>query len=382
VGRRRYAELERRPEPERPPVPDAVPEPEGLDPEVADPLLALQRGAGNAATTRLLARQPVVTAPDLRLDPSAIIAQRMTEADILRRTIVPPLLDRLAKPPAAGPTESLAEVTRMARDELATYLRSRPAFPGLPPFMPVQSSVDEIQQAILEVSRGKKLIVPGHRPDGDTAGLQEEARALAALADLKLPDLAIEASAGGLKFRFDGELAASGKVAGAKVDVKGSPEGVEAKAEGGGGKAAVAVGRDGVKIDLGVTAGPVELKGDVSAKAGEATKWSAGLEIKIGGGAGPVPDPAKLADMIRAVDHHLVESARYVGSVVDDPSRISKAEIERTIKPAKESIEKVAGYIKSNQAPPPSRPPGATIGASVSGGDGGVTATVTLTIRF
>src|SRR4051812_8982376 len=213
----------------------------------------------------------------------------MTEADILRRKIVPPLLDRLAKPPAAGPAESLAELTRMARDELDAYLKSQPTFPGLAPFMPVQSTVAEIEQAVMEVGHVRKLVIPGHRPGGDTAGLQQEAKALAALADIKLPDLAIEGTAAGFKFRFDGELEASGKVGGAGVDVKAGGDGVEGTVSGGGAKGGVAVSGDGIKIDLGLVAGPVELKGDLTAKAGQATKWSAGLEIKIGGGAGPVP---------------------------------------------------------------------------------------------
>lgn len=106
------------------------------------------------------------------------------------------------------------------------------------------------------------------------------------------------------------------------------------------------------------------------------------LEVKIAGGADPVPDPAALAGMIETAGKDVAAAARDVGDVMSGGADIDKEGVEEKLKPAKVSIEKVAGYMKKHQARP-QLGPRATVGLKASGADGGgVSAMLTLTITF
>ena len=94
-----------------------------------------------------------------------------------------------------------------------------------------------------------------------------------------------------------------------------------------------------------------------------------------------MPDPATLTTMIHAAEHDLREAAQYVGAAVGGSAEIDKTAIEQKLKPAKESIEKVAGYIDKHKAKPASGPR-ASIGATVKGEAGGVSGMITLTITL
>jgi hypothetical protein len=290
---------------------------------------------------------------------------------------VPQILDRLTEGSQVGTTESLAEITLLARDGLEAYLREN-VLQGEGPTQ-VASPVADIQQVVTIVARQRNLIIPGHRSSNDKTGLDSEAKALAGLSGLKLPSLAIEGSAAGLKIRFDGELAASRKIGGTDVSIKG---GLGGKVEGKVGPvtAGGSFTKDSAKLDLKLTAGPVELKGNIKAKAGEPTTWSAALEVKIGAGDA-VPDPAALTDMIRTAGNDITEAAKQLGSAVAGSADVDKKAIEEKLKPAKESIEQVAGYISKHAGP--ASGPRATVGVTAKGAEGGaVSATVTLTIAF
>ena len=351
-------------------------------------LIALQRGAGNAATGRLLRRSAVPAGlardassptklPDILNLPQDPVAR---EDGLLHAIIVPQLLDRLlVAPDRIGTRESLAEVALLAREELERHL-TKTAPPGTPGPVRAASPVEAIQSAVIAVARRQHVIVPGHRAADDAAGLQSEAKALADLAGLKLPDLAIEASAGGFKFRFDGQLSASGKVGGTGVSAKAGPDSAEGTI--GPVTATASGGKDGAKVDVKLAAGPVELRGNIEAKAGQPTTWSGALEIKFGGGAAPMPDAAAMAKTIESAGHDLVEAATYVGDAVAGSAKVDKTAIEQKLKPAKESIEKIAGYIEQNKGKPPSGP-GATLGVTAKGSETGVvSAQLTLTISF
>lgn len=378
-------------------------------------LLGLQQSAGNAATGRLLrkraalqglARDPegsvaspggpptpvdlsmrrpgAPASPDAPLDIAAMTKryfdQLRRESAVLQGSIVPQILDRLAAPPQIGTKESLAEITLLARDGLAAYLRDN-VLEGEGP-MQVASPIADIQQVVMTVARQRNLIIPGHRSSNDRAGLESEAQALAGLSGLKLPSLAIEGSAAGFTFRFDGELAASRRIGGADASIKGGVGGVEGAVKRG--DASVTAGgsfaKDSAKVDLKLTAGPVELKGNITAKAGAPTTWSAALEIKIGPGD-PVPDPSALTDMIQTAGNNITEAAKHLGSAVAGSADLDKKAVEEQLKPAKESIEKVAGYISKHAGA--ASGPRATIGVTAKGSEGGgVSAMVTLTITF
>jgi len=402
VARRRlHAELERRPEDFDQPAPATVENilPEQAAPSIESPherLIALQRGAGNAATGQLmrrnpgrasLAREPAGSAPSaafspikppdiFNLPPDPLVQ----ESNFLHGFIVPNLLDRLlVAPDRIGTRESLAEVALLAREELERHL-TKTAPPGTVGPVRAVSSVGAIQSAVIAVARRQNVIVPGHRPADDKGGLESEAKALGNLAGVKFPDLAIEASAGGFKFRFDGQLSASGKVGGTEVQGKVGPDGAEAKV--GPVTSGGSIGKDSAKVELKVVSGPVELKGDIEAKAGKPTTWSAGLEFKFAGGAAPVPDAAAMASTIQSVGHDLVEAATYMGDAVAGAAKVDKTAIEQKLKPAKESIEKIAGYIENSKTKPAGGP-GATLGVTAKGSEtGAVSAQLTLTITF
>jgi hypothetical protein len=223
------------------------------------------------------------------------------------------------------------------------------------------SPVAEIQSAVIAVARERNVIVPGHRAADEAGGLESEAKALADLAGVRLPDFGIEATAAGFTFRFDGELAASRKVG--PMTAGGS------------------VGKDSAKLDLKIAAGPVEFKGNIAAKAGQPTTWSATLEVKIAGGADPVPDAAALAEMIEAAGHDVAQAAEYLGSAAAGSADVDKTALEQKLAPAKESIEKVAGYIEQHKGKPASGSR-ATIGATAKGEAGGPSGMITLTITF
>ncbi len=354
-------------------------------------LEALQRHAGNAATARALRARvgrptlardaaggtPWVVNPLATAAPAPKVQDLMArEIRLLETAVVPPLLARLAEPLRTATSASLAEIAYLARQELERQLNaSNPQ--GQPP-LTVMNTVEGIQRAVMTAARQQNIMVPGHRAPGDAAGMAEEAKALAGLSGFKLPDLAIEGSAAGFKFRFDGELSATGKVAGVETELKAGPDGVEGKA----GPVTAAVGKDGSgKFGLKLESGPVTLKGDIMAKAGTRTTWSAELEVKLGGGAAPVPDPAALAKMIETAGHDVAAAAEYVGAVATRRADIDKAEVERRLLPAKESIGKVAGTM-AKQGPRPPTGPGATLGATVKSEGGGVSAAVTLTITW
>ncbi len=426
MGRRRlYVPLQRpSEEPERDAPTVVADSPERSDEQASDGpharLMALQRGAGNAATSRLLrmradslqlaregegpATPPAASSPAPPVDVAAMtrrfFEQLREESGLLHAIIVPRILDRCAAPPRVGTSESLAEITLLARDELERFLLdSAPV--GAAPARPV-SQVEDIQSVVVAVAKQRGIIVPGHRGPQDKGGLESEAKALANLAGLKLPDLAIEVSAGAFKFRFDGELSAAVKVGDADVSVKGGPGGVEGTVKGPGGSITAGGGpsggrvegrvgpltaggsftKDSAKVDVKLAAGPVEFKGNISAKAGQATTWSATLEIKIGGGADPVPDPAALAKTVEAAGKNIYEAAQYVGEAVSGATPVNKEAVEKRLMPAKESIEKVAAYIEKHKSKPATSPR-ATIGLSAQGDkEGAVTAMLTLTITF
>jgi hypothetical protein len=399
--RRVYADLERAPEEElEPDLQNAQSLPTVATPdqdaEAADaphaPLIALQRGAGNAATNRLLrmraanvlAREadgaaPVPTDSDQPADPAATTQrpaeQVGRESEVLHGVIVPAILDRLVAPPHIGTSESLAEIALLARTELERRLHggrsgeSPGEVAGGTPPAGVASTVEQIQSAVLAVARERHVLVPGPRPAGDEQGLESEAGALAELARARLPGLAVEASAESLKFRFDGVLPES-RIAGADIPVEDGPW-----------RARASAGRDAAAVDLKLAAEPVELGGRIEAQAGRPTTWSAALEVRIAEG-GPVPEPAALLRMIEAAGDNVVAVARYVGEAVARSEAIDRNAFEQQLKSAKESIEKVAGYIEKNDAQPASGPRAAVAAAAKGSEAQGVSATLTLTIAF
>lgn len=375
--RRVHAPLEPAP-PEReaadhaPPPPPEPAREETLEGQAA----ALQRSAGNAAATKLL-RDAAPGAPlDVATMTKRYTEQLRREEATLDATVVPQLLQRLVPTGQVGTSETLAELTLMAREELERSL-NRAKLPWEGPVR-VVSQVADIQQTIVRIAGQRNLIIPGHRSADDAAGLEKEAKALAGLSGLKLPDLAIEASAAGFKFRFDGELT----VAGRGVTVKGGAGGGEVEGKAGPVKGSAAVGKDGAKVAVKVAHGAVELKGDITAKPDGKTSWSIGLEITFGGGAAAVPDPAKLAGLIQTAGETVTAAAEYVGSAVAGGADVSADAVKGKLKPAAEGIGKVAEYVEKHKAKPAGST-GATLGVTAKGDDaGGASAMVTLTISF
>jgi len=432
MPRRRYAELEPAPEAELAESPAPTPVAEAEPPSRSAPtdtphgrVLALQQGAGNAATGRLLRMRaaelgvagapegpgavaqapagPAVPAPGV-LDEDAAqtaLADHREERALLEGSIIPDILDRLMVPGYAGIQESLTEVTLLARNELHRQLRESSDVMGP---IPMASTVIDIQIVVMRIARQRNIIVPGHRPPGDAGGLEMEAKALGDLIGVQMRDLEkVEPSAGGIVFEFKGELRASTVMGGTDLSLKGGPSGVEGTMSDGdrslsigGGPGGVrmsgaagpltlggAAAKDSGKVELKIDAGPVELKGEISAKKGEQTTWLAAIEIKIAGGADPLPDPASMAQLVKHAGADIAGAASYLdAAVAGTASTVDRRAIEERLGPAKKSLEEVVAYMEKHREQPDAGP-SATIGVEAkSSADGSVSAQLTLTIRF
>jgi len=376
--RRLYAELEPAPEEEAAQSswvePDKAAE-RGLarSPLVDSPqgrVIALQRGAGNAATGRLLrkvadagqqgaARETNEGQQDAEPVPDDELVRR--ERTILENVAVPTVLDRLFLPELKGVRESLPEVALFARSALAQRMQDGANGAG-----PVQlrSTATDIQMAVMKVARQRNIIVPGHRPFGDPAGLEVEAKALGDLIGKDFKDLGkVETSAEGITFEMAGELKASRQLRGGAL---------------GGGPAP----KDSGRIELKVDAMPVELKGEILAKSGRPTKWSAKLEIKIADGKEALPDAGSIAKLVSDAGHGITEAAHALDTAMMTQRDVDKQAVEQALKPSKDSLEELVGYMELHTAEMEARPHPPPVPGSKDSDGGSVSAQITLAITF
>lgn len=366
--RRLYAELEPAPEDEAVESswvePAAVADADSIARTPIDSphgrVIAMQRGAGNAATGRLLRKVAEEQPHGAGAEPDD--AQVRREATILENAAVPGVLDRLYLPELKGCRESLPEVAKFARDALAQRMRESSSNGAGP--VQLRSTATDIQKAVMKVARQRNIVVPGHRPFGDPAGFEIEAKALGDLIGKDMKDLGkVETSAEGITFELKGELKSSRPPAAGGM-LGGSP------------------GRDSGKIEVKLDAQPVELKGKVVAKAGRPTTWSGKLEIKIADGTDALPDPGVIAKLVHDAGHDLVEAAQILDAALAGQRDVDKQAVEQALKPSKDSLEAVVGYMEAHTVEMEARPhPPPQPGSKDSDG-GSVSAQITLAIMF
>ncbi len=364
--RRIYAELERAPEEEEAAESSfAEPEPAGEQlvarSHVDSPhgrVMAMQRGAGNAATGRLLRQVADEQQQGAVKEPDDATVQR--ERTILEGVAVPSVLDRLYLPELKGVRESLPEVAKFAKAALAQ--RMLETSNGAGP-VELRSTQLDIQKAVMKVARQRNIIVPGHRPFGDPSGLDVEAKVLGDLIGKEMKDLGkVETSAEGITFEIKGELKQSRQMGGGAL---------------GGGPT-----RESGKIELKVDAQPVELKGEILAKAGRATTWTGKLEIKIADGTDALPDAASIAKLVHDAGQGFADAAHALDAAMASQRDVDKQAVEQALKPSKDSLEELVGYMEQHTAEMEARPhPPPVPGAKDSDG-GSVSAQLTLSILF
>ena len=324
-------------------------------------ILALQRSAGNAAVTRMLARAP---------------------GD------APIMLPGLNTPYTPGPGSSLGlgqvpvgvqmAVDRYLDDHTATILQRVMAGTISVPEMVAELRQKVPQAATVDASAIAGLVgshrfsnatlhIPDVRGKVDASGLTKQAEASIANALPSVPtSVSLRGSAGTLTLSISGVKLQTAKD-GVHITAEAGPS-VEAK------KGDVSAGAsakwDGSEFGIKTQVKDAKLDGKVSKDAAKGWSWSAGLVMPLWGSEiDVVPD---LAKVVSDAQDAIGESIAYIqggGSPKDSyvTDRLAK------IKPAIDAAQRTAGANKG---------PSATLRASVGGGAGGLTAGLTLTVEF
>ena len=140
--------------------------------------------------------------------------------------------------------------------------------------------------------------------------------------------------------------------------------------------------KDSGRIELKVDAMPVELKGEILAKAGRPTKWSAKLEIKIASGKEALPDPGSLAKLVHDAGQGITEAAHALDAALMSQRDVDKQAVEQALKPSKDSLEDVVGYMEQHTAEMEARPHPPPVPGTKGSDGGSVSAQITLAITF
>jgi hypothetical protein len=360
TGRRADHPVEEREERQHPSVPPA-------QKSDAAAILALQRSAGNAAVSRMLARAPT----DAPLLPGI--------ADPGKSSLVPGL----------GASLHLDEVPMSVQMPVDAYLdQHTPEIleKVLAGTISIPEMVSELRQKVSQAStvsgsalagivRGHKysnatLKIPEERKKVDATGLTKQAEASIGNALPSVPtSVSLSGSAGSLTLSISG-VQIKTKVGGAQVKVDAGKDGPSAEVKKGDVSVGASAKWDGTEFGLKTQVKDAKLDGKVSKDPTKGWTWSAGLVMPLWGSEIDVlPDLNKVVGEAQGA---ISESVAYIqggGSPTDSyvTDRLAK------IKPAIEAAQRTAQQSKG---------PAATLRASVGGGAGGFSAGVTLTIEF
>lgn len=348
------------------PEPTAEREEAATAPPAPAALLDLQRGAGNAAVARVLAREPAPIQlgfpprpaapgsgglPSLtpRVDPTTLVDELAPE---VRRDVDAWLEQQRATFQAMGREGKLSmpEVIDAVRRHVPSAADAKP--------WPIRVRVTQIVGDVPMV-RGKN----------DLAGQHATAQASIANALPKPPtSVTVSASRTSLTVRIaEAELKTA--VDGTHITAKGDKEGAEVEAKKGDVKAGVNAKWDGSAFGVKTEVGPVKFGGKVERK-GESWKWSGGLVFQLAGDE--IEELPDIGGVVGSAHTAIVDSLGHLaggGSPTDGfvTSRMGN------IKPAIDAVGQVAA--RSGKS-------GATLRITASGEDGGFTAGVSLVIAF
>ena len=328
-------------------------------------IIALQRSAGNAAVTRMLARAPG-DAP-----------------------IVLPGLNTPLTPGIGGGPIYLDQVPMSVQMPVDTYLDNHTAEileKVLAGTISIPEMVAELRQKVPQAATISASalagLVAGHRfsnatlkiPDVrgkvDSTGLTKQAEASIANSLPSVPtSVSLSGSAGTLTLSISGVQLKTAKD-GTHVTVDAGKDGPSVEVKKDDVSAGASAKWDGTEFGIKTQVKDAKLDGKVSKDPAKGWTWSAGLVMPLWGSEiDVVPD---LSKVVSDAQDAIGESVAYIqggGSPKDSyvTDRLAK------IKPAIDAAQRAATKSKG---------PAATLRANVGGGGGGFTAGVTLTVEF
>ena len=351
------------------------------EPQPAHPIVGLQRTAGNAAVTRMLAREPATDAPTAAPvhKPFDVHAQAGKLGQMNSRAMdkvheyVDDMISRMVREGVQSFGESIPELIDGARQQKFKF------YDLDNPFAPAQEmkvadaytvSPADIEKFIRRRANERGLTIMEHRGLSDRAGVQKEA--LAALRNLSV-DIPTSIEFGGdeAKIKVDISGTVKGTVkhpGGATFEVEGSAEGAKGTAKYG--KGSVEVSEKGVKAKL--KAGELV---DISAsiQKGKEGDWVYSAELQIGT-LGSIITPEDIGKVIAGAQGALSKGATDLSKGFD-PAKVKEHGGEM-----KEAVEKVVEKAKKSAA---QGKPGWQLGGKIQGSEaGGISASVTLTWVF
>jgi hypothetical protein len=340
---------------ERPPEP-APPEPA---------LLSLQRSAGNAAVTRLLARDLLsnalgdapVAAPNLNLPVGGLddYAEAGVRVDTYFDEVAKEHRETLLIP------GSMAGLVHQACEQEFTLKNGTKLKVG------DKMKPTEVEQRLRLRARTRGFQIQEHAEAGDLPGIKAEMDAL--LANLGAIPTEVKLGNDDIKVvaSVSGKVSAEAKAGPVKIEGEGSSEGIEGGVTVGPGK--VSFGQKGVKAEIKV-GDLIKVSGGLSPEKDGGVGWSASLEI---GTIGKLLMPEEVAKVFKGTQETFSKSAGELMKNRDDPAKVKEhgGALVEAVKGAVEKAQKSAAQSKK---------PGWRVGVDVKGdGSGGVSGSITLT---
>jgi hypothetical protein len=366
-------------------APPAVSEPEPA-------LLSLQRGAGNAAVTRMLARDVSFNPirPEARpnpLDPTAAAQAVLADHDAATQA-VRDWFDAFSQPhrESGNVPGSIPELVAQAcalpvtlKDGTKATVRDK----GPPPV---------VEEHLRARARTLGLRLTEHRDASDVAGVRSELDAVLANLGAIPTSLTLGDDDAKVTASLSGKITGEAKIGGAKVEVEGSSEGVEGSVstpggggkvtgkvgpEGGGGSVTVPgakfgleVGGKGIKAE--VKAGELlTVNGSLTREADNVIAWKAEVSI---GTIGKLIMPEDVAKVLKGTQDTFSKSAGELIHNLDDPVKVKEhgGALAGAVSDALEKAKKSA-----------TQKPGWRVGAELKGDSaGGLSGSVTFTWVF
>lgn len=329
-------------------------------------ILALQRSAGNAAVVRLLAREPSGT-PIMLPGLNTPLTSSVSPPPIYLNDQVPMSVQMPVDAYLDNHTAEILErvlAGTISIPEMVAELRQK---------VPQAANISASSLAGLVGSHkfsNATLKIPDSRGKVDAAGVTKQAEASIANSLPSIPtSVSLSGSAGVLTLSISG-VQLKTATGGAHVTVDAGKDGPSVEVKKGELSAGASAKWDGTEFGIKTQIKDAKLDGKVTKDPAKGWTWSAGLVMPLWGSEiDVVPDLTKVvADAQGAIS----ESVAYIqggGSPKDSyvTDRLAK------IKPAIEAAQRTAQQSKG---------PSATLRANVSGGAGGLTAGVTLTVEF
>ena len=344
--------------------------PRPLEPAPEEPaLLALQRSAGNAAVSRLLAREPTFSpirpgapyaGPDLRL-PAGALDDWTTAGQA-----VDAYFDTIAK----DHRETLEIPGSMAQVVRAACLLEIELKDGSKAKVEDKMKAPEVESRLRLRARTQGFRIQEHADAGDLPGIKAETDAL--LANLGAIPTEVKLGNDDIKVvaSISGKVSAEAKAGPVKIEGEGSSDGIEGGVTVGPGK--LSFGQKGVKAELKVGE-LIKVSGGLSPEKDGSVGWSASLEI---GTIGKLIMPEEVAKVFKGTQETFAKSAGELVKHRDDPAKVKEhgGALVEAVKDAVEKAQKSAAQAKK---------PGWRVGVDVKGdGSGGASGSITLTWTF